>query len=527
MKQIVNWLFILARDYWFALVIGACLIFFELIVFSVPILATPDGFRWLGAGIFNTGDMPVYFNYLSQANHSWLITNLYNNLPQISRFDLFWSVGGLFVKLGLSPILSHEILRWIATLILGLAIYATAKAVTANEKQARLASFLIIGGLSSGWIYDVWMGATNQWTPLSPAIADMASELAIAPTLLGGAHIILSLALQLLAIRWIWEAITNKYKKSLIFACFALLTVTSFHPYFIPLFGLVSLIALIRIKKDGWKKSLLYAAVINLSLIPAAVYYLYIFFNDSGFRIHQLQVNILPLDPWYFWVLILIPFIPAFFWMAKRFTVSWPLAWIAAAIICMMLPFPWTRKFTQGLLPALVVLTLPFWLMLVDKISANKIIWPLKICFLLPLAFPYIHLFQTQIFMVTDPGWSNKFYAPIGLFEAWNNSKASPRDEMILATDLWSNYWTPAYTTKHVWIGHNHETPDFKSRVTPYLTWTTTTSTANFNVYLETIPVTKIIAIQPNQVERVADMIDKNLWMPILENSDAAVWQRK
>ncbi|MHB8830942.1 MAG: hypothetical protein ACYC44_02420 [Patescibacteria group bacterium] len=110
----------LLKKWWFGLLLAACLIIFEILTISVPILATPPGFRWLGAGIFNTGDMAVYLNYLAQAKHSFLVTNLFNNLPQIPRFDLFWSLGGLFVRAGLPPLLTHEILRWICTVTLGL-----------------------------------------------------------------------------------------------------------------------------------------------------------------------------------------------------------------------------------------------------------------------------------------------------------------------------------------------------------------------------------------------------------------------
>lgn len=520
------------KKWWFGLLLAACLIVFEILTAAIPILGIPTGYRWLGTGIFNTGDMAVYLNYLAQAKHSFLITNLFNNLPQISRFDLFWSTGGLLVRAGLPPLWTHEILRWVCTVILGLAIYATAKAVTQTERQTRVTSFLVVSGLSMGWLYDFWMGITDKWTHHSPATADLASEFAVAPTLLGGAHMILSLALQILIVRWIWEAIFSFNKKSLLYACLAILALSAFHPYFIPLFGIIALIAFFSsLKLHKWKIPLLYTFLINLSLLPSALYYFWIMINDQGFRVHQTQINSLPLDTWYFWIIMLLPFIFAFSWMVYRRqwnSAKWVIIWIMAAIICMLLPFPWTRKYTQGLLPALVLLTLPFWLMLADKISSKKIILPLKACLIILIAFPYIHLFQTQIFMVTDSYWSKNFYRSTDVFNAWVYIQRAPKsDDLLLATDLWSNCWTPAYTIQKVWVGHEHETVDFKSRITPYFAWIKTNDATKFRDYLDTTPVTKVMAADVNQVERLKTLMDKNAWEEVYKSAGAAVWQRK
>ncbi|MHB8830941.1 MAG: hypothetical protein ACYC44_02415 [Patescibacteria group bacterium] len=391
---------------------------------------------------------------------------------------------------------------------------------------------MIVSGLSTGWVYDLWMGLADKWTHHSPATADLASEFAVAPTLLGGAHMILSLALQLLIIRWIWEAIFSLNKRSLFYCCLATLALSAFHPYFIPLFGLISLIAFFAsLKSHNWKIPLLYTFLINLSLLPSAFYYFWIMANDQGFRVHQTQINSLPLDAWYFWIIMLAPFIFAAGWMVYRrqcTDTKWVMAWVIAALVCMLLPFPWTRKYTQGLLPTLVILTLPFWLMLADKTSSKKIILPFKICLIILIAFPYIHLFQTQVFMVTDPYWSKNFYRPLGVFQAWDYiQQTSKENDLLLATDQWSNYWTPAYTTQKVWIGHEHETPDFKSRITPYLDWAKTSDTQSFRNYLNQVPVTQVIATTPSDVQRLSALMDQSKWLMAFQDDAAAVWQRR
>ncbi|MDD5726769.1 MAG: hypothetical protein PHC53_05215 [Patescibacteria group bacterium] len=526
------------KNWWFGLLLSACLIVFEILIALVPILSTPPGYRWLGAGIFNTGDMAVYLNYLGQLKNSWLISNLYNNFPQALRFDTFWSLGGILVKVGASPLWAHEILRWLSIIALAFSVYAAAKAMTRTEKQARLTTLLVVSGLSTGWLHSIWMGATHQWTPLSLAAPDLDTELAIAPLLIGGAHMILSLALQITALRWLWEAIREEKIYRLLPACLCLFALSSFHPYFTPLFGIVSVMAIWpRLKAKLWHKPLLSFLGVNLSLVPWTAYYVWLMAKDPNFKTHHLQTNFLPLDPWYFWIIIILPFLLAAYWILKnkipenflwREKPKWVLAWIAAAIICMLLPFPWTRKFTQGLVPALVLLTLPFWLMLAGKLFTKKILWPLKACLAILITFPYIHLLQTQITMAVDPYWSKNFYRPIALFQAWDFiQRTAPKNSLVLATDLWSNYWTPAYTLRTVWIGHNHETPDFKSRVAPYLDWTKTQDERIFRGYLNQVPVTQVIATTPSDVQRLKTLMDQNKWLLSFQNDSAAVWQRK
>lgn len=522
----------------FALILAGLMIAFELVIMAVIISGTPPGQRWLGATIFNSGDMPVYLNYLAQAQNSFLLSNLFNNLPQIQRFDAFWSLGGILVRLGLTPLWTHEILRWICTLILAFAVFATARSVTRTEKQTRIASLFMISGLSAGWLYDLWIGLNDQWTRSTPAIADLASEFAIAPVLLGGAHMILSLALQLLAARWIWEAVAEANKARLWPSIVILLFLSFFHPYFIPLYGLIALLAFCFGVKSG--HGLGYASSflrLCAALVPGAVYYLWLTLNDAAFRAHHFRDNFLPIDPWYFWLVMLLPFVPAAVFLAKHKVPEtyrparrpvWVWVWLASAVICMLLPFPWTRKYTQGLLPALVLLTLPFWLMLADRLWNKVVIWPLKICLMVLLAFPFIHLLLTQAFMITDPYWQKSFYRPEPIFRAWSFIRANtPPDSLVVTTDLWSNHWTPAFTLRRMWVGHKHETPDFADRIGPYREWSQTQDQEIFRSYLASTPVTHVIATTATDTERVVRLIDPRAWRPVFGETDAAVWQRK
>ncbi len=510
---------------------------FELILTGAILINQPDGYSWIGTGVFNTGDIPVYLSYINQAKHSWLVYNLFDQGSYLPRFDGFWSLGGKLTLLGLSAIWTHEILRWLGTLILALAVWATAKATSPGLKQARITAWLTLSGLSTGWLYSVWMGLTKGWTPGSVDSPDLATELAIAPILTGGAHGLLSIALQLLVTRWIWEILVLDNKKRLIPAAIALFYVAFFHPYFIPLYAVICLIGLlIKINKKFSFKTLIVAGSLIGSTIPGAGYFMWLAWYNPSFKNHHLQINQLPLDAWYLWIITLWPFALALAWLYSKRSLwleyinvhklNWVIIWLIAAIICMLLPLPWTRKYTQGLLPALILITLPAWLIIYEKINLKKIILPLKAAIIIYLAFPYIHLIQTQIQMTRDPYLAHYFYVSNDLKAAWKYLDNQPeRNEIIITTDAWINYLSPAFTGRYVWVGHHHESPDFDRKLSDFNTWLNTSDTLVFNQFIESRRITKIISTNESSSSFVESMADDG-WRKIFTQNHINIWSK-
>lgn len=515
----------------------SALLFFELLLLGAILISRPDNHAWIGTGVFNTGDIPVYLSYINQSKHSWLLYNLFDHGSQLPRFDGFWSLGGKLTLLGLSSIWTHEVLRWLGTLVLALAVWATAKAVSRDLKQACVTAWLILSGLSTGWLYSVWMGLTKNWTPTSTDSPDLATELAIAPVLTGGAHIILSLALQLLITRWIWEALDQTNKKSLIWASMGLFFTAFFHPYYIPLYGLISLISLaIKLYKKFNPKILVATGLLIGSTLPGAGYFIWLAVRNSSFRTHHLQINQLPLDAWYFWIITLWPFALAVIWLYTKpwlwqeyiqtRKLSWVFIWLTASVICMISPLPWTRKYTQGLLPALVIMTLPFWLFLYQKICAKKIILPLKAALIIYLAFPYIHLLQTQISMTRDADLSKYFYVSKDLRTAWTYiADVTEKDEIIISTDAWVNYLIPAFTGRYVWAGHHHESPDFNRKLSEFNSWLQTRDALAFNQFLNSRHITKIISTNNSSSLFVESLADHG-WQKIFTQNHINIWSK-
>ncbi|MBD3281961.1 hypothetical protein GF391_04420 [Candidatus Uhrbacteria bacterium] len=501
---------------------GVMLAFQYATIFGIIVLTPPDH-SWLGATITNASDTGVYINYINQASESLLLKNFYAEADHIARFDPFWTVGGLFVRMGATPILAHEILRILTTIILAFAIFATAKSVTKNPRDARLTSLLMLFGLSTGWIYSVYMSITNSWAVDSLVPSDLSNEFALIPILLGGAHMILSPALLMLNTRWLWQIITQNRKPTAIpwltIACHV-----SFHPYYIPIYGLISLLAFAYTKT---KKSLLRFLVLNSAMLPGAIYYLYLIFKDNKLREHHLITNTLPLDPFWMWLIMLLPIIIAYIWILWNKAnldlsgKTWVWIWLLSAIICMFLPLPWNRKFQQALLPALVILTLPLWLFIYHSLKP-KTDFVLKAAFIILLAFPFLHLMQSQLALATDPAWNKYFYVSNATITAWDKLKAAPSDSLTISTSLYTCLWTPANTKKRVWIGHNHETPNFLSRFADYQAWRRTTSTNDFNNFLDDNGITHVITDK----NRYTDLFNNN-WQVDYNKQNISLWSRK
>lgn len=525
MSKIFNLSFVICNFFkkWrFAFLLAFIMLAFQYTTIFSILALTPHDHAWLGATITNSSDTAVYLNYINQASESFLLKNYYAGADHITRFDPFWSIGGLIVRFGASPIQTHEMLRIITTIILAFALYATAKSVTQNKKDANLASLLMLFGISTGWIYSVYMSVTNSWVINSPVPADLSNEFALAPILLGGAHMILSPALLLLNTRWIWQIITQNRKLSAL----PWLTITyhvSFHPYYIPIYGLIGLFAYAYTRT---KTSFLHFFILNSAILPGAIYYFYLILKDAKLRQHHLITNTLPLDPFWMWLIMLLPLIIAFIWILwnkhkLNFTSkTWVWIWLLSAIICMLLPLPWNRKFTQTLLPALTILTLPFWLHIYHSLKP-KTDFVLKTALLILLAFPFIHLLQSQLALATDPAWYNYFYTSNQTLTAWKKLKSSPENSLTISTNLYTCLWSPAHTERQVWIAHTHETPNFKQRLHEFNAWRYTTSSTVFNNFLNKNNISHVITDQ----EKYNPYFNKN-WQLDYQENNISLWSR-
>lgn len=524
------------KNWWFGLFLGGLMIAFQLMAAAIMILRTPPDMVWMGNLVLNAVDYPVYLNYLEQGAHSLWLTNLYNNLPQVLRFDAFWSLGGLLVRLGLSAIQAHEVLRWLGTMALGLIVYGTAKYTITDEHRVRVSSLIILNGMSLGWLYAI-IANLSTGKMLISIPPDVSSELAIAPLLTGGAHAILSLSLQLLLIRWVWLIVAEDQRKYLYPAVPLAAFFSAFHPYFIPLIGLTVLITLIlQIKKIGLVKKVLSAAAIWSSMLPAGLYFLWLAGQDINFSHHFLVVNQLNLHRPIFWLFSLLPILIAgyFLYWSKKISLDqyrttnlqWVWIWIAAALICLSLPFPWSAKYSQGLMPAFSLLTLPFWLWLYDKYLAGHSLGSMRLMLaVLYLSAPFLYVMFMHV-QVSNSEVRPLFYQPKNVIQGLEIiKKQTDPDAVVLVDDLDLALWIPAKTLRRVWLGHEHETPDYPERAKQMASWRTTSDTQAFNDFLDKNNISILISNQPTDTNRYSALLKDN-WSEIYKNNDLTAWQR-
>ena len=524
-----------ARTWKFPLLLGVTLVVIE--AFSLFVLATgaPSGFRWLGCNILSSTDSAVYLSYLQQGHdgHTFL-SNLYAVEPHMRRLDPFWSIGGLLTRAGLEPLTTFHLLRFGMTFALVFALYAAAKSITTRERDARLATVLSLLGIGCGWIYSLYLIKTGVMPSETTTAADLVTEFSAGPMLFAGPHIILSIALLITGLRSSWNAICNASRRTAWIAAACLGGLFSFHPYFIPVFAYFFLIAFLLSRSSRPLAATIRATVpLIASGIPLLAIYAPLLF-DTTFRTHHLSVNVLHLAAPLAWVATLAPFVVAFAWRWKNHIridqrERWILAWIAATVCALCLPLPWKRKMLEGVNVALVLLTLPAWVAVADWIATLRFRRLLAGTLLLAAGLGPLHVLTSQFALAAHPAQQTSywFYAPKDVFGAWTylHDRAGA-SAVVLTDDNWLNVWTPAYAGRTIWVGANHETPDYASK---RQAWNDLMSTDDPNVatsILGATPVTHFVITSKASQERIGRWLTERGWKVAWTSGGVSVLER-
>ena len=519
----------------FPLVLGLVAVTLEACLSLVIWLSAPPQTRWLGDTIQNSSDQAVYLSEILQgASGHLLLHNLYAVESHAPRFDLVWSTLGWIAQSGLSPLLIHEIARWIFTILLAFAVYAAAASVASTERNAHLASILLFCGVGTGWIHSVALGMRHLWTPLTYTAPDLVTEFAIAPILMGGAHMILSLALLVTGVRLTWNAWADRSSRTAWRASLVLGTLFLFHPYFVVLFGILCLIAFAwNCTGLSFPRFLRLALPFAASILPASAVYVPLFY-DPVFRTHHLTANILPLGGWAVWIATLFPFIIALVWRWKKRvelkrSEYWLVAWTISAIIAMLLPLPWIRKLTEGLIIPCILLTLPAWTALRDRLIKKPLSHLMSAALLLCAALGPLHLFSSQLVWISKPDTKNWFYASQNLFDAWSalRTSSSPTSTIITSDDMWVNVWTPAYAERTTWVAHDHETPTFWDKRRQWQNLMTTADPVVANRILDDAYITHLLTTSSSSAERFRKFLSPASWFVGFRSGSVTLFQRK
>lgn len=499
---------------------------------AVSFWSAPAGTRWLGDGIHNSSDVAVYLSYLKQGTDGHiLLHDLYAVESNAGRFDGVWSLLGIVARTGIDPVILHEAARVIFAFILVIALWFAVRAHTKNDRDAKLALLLIIGGVATGWIYSVWLGAYDLWTPTTYAAPDIVTEFAIGPILMGGAHAILSLALLVTSIRLLWAGIKGASMRETLFGSLTGIGLLSFHPYFAALLGTIGIMAWLSSPKR--RVAFMALATSGVLLALPILYYVWLI-RDPVFGEHHLQDNVLPLAPWPVWILTLFPFIVAVAWMWRRKLLpkklEWTHAWLVATVaLLILLPVPWKRKLTEGLTVPLVLMTLPAWLTFRDWVVAQRPVWMRNLLaglLLVAAWFGPIHLVISHVAWINNPSEQHYFYQPTQLFKAgaFLHSHATERD-VLLSDDHWINTWLPALSGRTVWIGHDHETPHFAEKRALYHAFLDETDATKKKDLLAQIPVTYLVLTTDTGRTSIPPLLEGG-WTRVFQGGTVDIWKR-
>ena len=493
----------------FPLMLALGLVCFELLVVGIAAFGQPEGTRWLGSTIMNSSDAAVYLNYIKQGS-LWL-TNLYAVEPSVVRFDLFWStLSAIHSITGVSPIVIHELARVLATVALAFSLYAASRSLTDNPRSALFASFLASCGVGLGWLLSVGLGAGIVMLPHDLIIPDLHTEFSVAPSLLGGAHMILSIALLLFIVRAIW---TDTKNQRWIATALAIAVLTLFHPYFIPLLGTLMLFR---------KRAILIPA-----LLPAILYYANLM-NDPTFKLHHFGSNELPLSHPVAWIFTLAPAIAGLLWMKQRpewkswlKQCDWCIAWIVAAtLLAVFLPVPWSRKLTEGLVIPIVFLTLPAWQALA---AWFKRIWA-PYFYIIALLSPF-YLLMSQFHWNHSTDFPHAFNQPNDVFTAWSYLE-SKNESVTLSDDDGVALWTPAWTGQTTYYGHPHETPFYEEKLRARVWYFDgVVSNTGANMIMQK-PITHILITKPAH-RTPTPRIPSDEWTIVLDLPNAILLEEK
>ncbi len=454
----------------FPVFLGLAMIFGQLLLMLfIQAMAGPER-TWLGDYVWNSSDQAVYFTYIEQAKRGALVFHgLFTPIDGgWFTHPVYAPIGWLAALFNLSAIHAHELGKSVAILIAIVLLYCVARRMTKDEYEARIATLTVTLGGGIGWILVVIQGMRGYFPP-GFFVPDVASEIFFFPTLLGGAHIPLSLALLVYSLNRIWVDILEAQEKARPSWQSLLSTAALFfvHPYFVCIVGPYTLFALL-FKRFSWRDILRFGLpYLPLGLLALSPY-LWSYWHDP-YRRFLLTDNVLELATPLQNLFSVMPWLIFIAWRCRRTPFrreeQWIFVWILTVFLLLCFPLiHFKRKMMEGLGVGVILLALPVWLRIITWAKQTGRMANIGIWVLITLS-PF-SLIQSQLLWVTRPmGKGNEFYASQDVVHMWQwiRTYTKPTD-IILTDDSWVALWLAPNTLRHVWIAHDHETPEFFKR---------------------------------------------------------------
>jgi len=453
----------------FSLTLSFAIVLLQIIVSVSLATGARPGHVWTGMGWQFADDQAIYLGYVEQIRSGALgLVSLSLPQPQNSFWHPTYVAVGLFARAsGLPSAFAYRLSLWFSSVFSVLILHSVSRAVSKNERDASVATLLIIisGGL--GWLgVLVLLGAPpsgNGW-----GLADIGTEAFFFESIFAAPHLPLSIALLPFVLLRIWKsAISAPSIASRRMGWLATLILVLIHPYVVPILCLFVLFAWAYNKQGVTRASvrryLPYAAAIFIGALPHAWGQIA---NDASRGL--LMRNSLPIKPVWLWALVFAPWIAIVgvrmrqrIWIKKEDV--WIVLWVAASICAIALPFKWDNKLAISWHAALVWLGLPVLVLLRDKFLRVRIM-EIACVFILSMSSLYIFMQQLPYFRgnISDrlPMYVNA--SDMAAWQ-WTRENTAPTS-FVLPPDIFAGIWAPPFMQRSVWIGHPMDTPDYDAK---------------------------------------------------------------
>lgn len=484
----------ISKNEWIFLVIVwiivSSVIFFP-IIFAY--MRTPPDHTFIFTPAMNFYDYLVYYSQIEQvkAGH-FLVKDLFTSEAQpVGIFYSFWFLVGITAKIfSVSTFLIFQLTRFLLIPVFLVSSYYFI-AYFFKEKIKRKICFIFLI-FASGWYFLLRAEDINKFNAFGLSVPEAFTF----TTLDSSPHFVA--ALTLLGLIFLFSCMAfEKYRlKYSVIAGFLALLLFSFHPYHMySIFGVLGAVLLVDTLKNkkiniGYLKHIFIVGIISL---PAILYQLWTIINIPVVYEHFLQ-NITTTPPLSvviagYGLLLPLALFGAFSILKKKDKSNkevFLVVWFFTHLSLLYLPVKTQVRLTMGLQFAMSVLVMYGLVYLIhlpmvrnlrqrygmyyakDPLSRMGII--LVGCFLFIFLFLPTNImflaFDTQFYSKSD----SVCYLSKDIQDAMVWLKSTPEDSIILSSEFNGNIM-PMFSLRQVFIGHHHETAQFKKKYDGYETF--------------------------------------------------------
>jgi len=472
-----------AQEWRFIWWLSAVVIFITTLPYLIGYLLTPPGTIYNGLHALSPGDVPVYYSYLRQIKiGEFFLYNFFTSEIQThGTLNIWWLLVGLFGKwfnLSLPIIFQASRILMIPVFVVTAYIFFSYFFVSQRVRQWAIIFLLFSAGVGAysapflqilnparatlSWPIDLWITEATTFTALYHS-----------------SHMIASLVMMLVILLLIFLGLSQTKIKYALIAALAGLFYFNFHPYYLPVVYGVAILYFFYLtwqqKKINWQQFIWVGLFIVLSL-PAAIYHGWLILVDPIIYQRAMQ-NVTPLSPWQYVFLgygwLGIGGLVSIFIRIKNKTLDnryvFMLLWLVVILCLIILPLPFTSRYTQGLHIILVYLTIDALVYLYHYLKANfnsiyqKVINKNTILFsiLFVLFFAMSNVFQLVrdiYYFINKPNQTAQiFYLEQGLIDSFAWLKQITSKQVVLAADIPAKF-VPSYAGQIAYVAHAHET---------------------------------------------------------------------